>query len=629
MEILKSIDFFGSYLHWYVNKQKKLYTILGGILTILCFFVCFTVFASLIKGIIDRNNPTLIIDDQPYTEYQKIKFGQEKIYIPWRIADYSVHKVNFTGWIYPVIYYYYGTKDKETGEMPYNYKILKYKNCNETNIESSNKFSNNVVDLNALYCIDMEDLYMGGDYFNDFIYHIRMELFLCEDGVNYNTPGKKCTNTDELAKVIGENNSWHFEFYYPEILIKSQNKKNPVQIFYSSHFYKFNKLNTKIERLYLKQFSLIDDQGWIFEDIKTTSVWGFDKIDSDTYSRTDGNDIISDLTSSKIYSLVIYLNNNKKIYMRKYPKLLESLGNIITLVYVIFAIFKYISQFFTEAYQDRDIVNNILLQKFITDKKYMRYNRIKKNITNNFNLLTKLNPLDNARLTYLSNSKNGTIQNPFTVNKIMTIENDYENIDPSKQRKSKFSINNENFRKFNNADEPKQFISTKTKPKSIRIYNYDDSSDIKNAENSISNFNNKNQKNTIMSRINNDKKRGSLVMDNSRFYMNNKKTDSKKLDLIRALVKNNNSVSDSNKINNFHSKEYDFPCYLYLLNIFDKTFSIKFCCLNHKFRNAWKNVINMFDVVKFIQLQTNVDLINKIIFEMEIGNEDLKIIKNN
>ena len=316
MEVFKALDFFGSYLHWYVNKQKKVYTFLGGILTILSFVVCFIVLVKLLREIITRNNPQINIDEHPSNEYPKIKFGEEKIYIPWRISDYRIRKVNFTGLIYPVVYYYYGIKDKKTDTMPFNYKIIEYKKCSETDAVTNYNFNNSEVDLSTLYCIDMDDLYMGGDYFHDFVYHIQLELFLCEDGVNYNTPGKKCTDVNELVKIIGENNSWHFEFYYPEILVKSQNKKNPIEIYYNNHYYNLNKLNTKVERLYLKQYTLIDDQGWIFENEKTSSIWGVDRIDSDSYVRSDGNDIITDLSSSKIYSLVIYLDSNKK-YIRE------------------------------------------------------------------------------------------------------------------------------------------------------------------------------------------------------------------------------------------------------------------------------------------------------------------------
>ena len=46
---------------------------------------------------------------------RKIKFGQEKIWIPWRIVDYNNNEyVNHTGLLFPIIHYILSTKNKET-----------------------------------------------------------------------------------------------------------------------------------------------------------------------------------------------------------------------------------------------------------------------------------------------------------------------------------------------------------------------------------------------------------------------------------------------------------------------------------------------------------------------------------
>ena len=46
------------------------------------------------------------------------------------------------------------------------------------------------------------------------------------------------------------------------------------------------------------------------------------------------------------------------------------------------------------------------------------------------------------------------------------------------------------------------------------------------------------------------------------------------------------------------------------------------CCANHKFTDAWKNLIDVFDIVNYIQMQSNINLVNKILFEMK--NEERK-----
>ena len=117
MEYLAAFDFFGSHLHWYVNHKKKLYSRLGGILSIISLLVCAPFFIILLTDLINRNNPQITENDYSITDFKKIKFREKKIYIPWSIGDYSSHKVNFTGWIYPIVYYYYGERDIESNTM--------------------------------------------------------------------------------------------------------------------------------------------------------------------------------------------------------------------------------------------------------------------------------------------------------------------------------------------------------------------------------------------------------------------------------------------------------------------------------------------------------------------------------
>ena len=380
MDFFTSLDFFGSYLHWYVNRKKKVYTPLGGILTTISAIICIFLLGFLFTEFFRRDNPQITENDEISNDYKKIKFGEEKIYIPWSIGDYHNHNVNFSGLIYPVIYYFYGQKDKKNNQMFYNNKILNYTYCNETNFNKYVYFNSNFINPDKLFCIDMDDLIMGGDYFNDFVYNVQLDFFLCEDGANIGTEGKKCTSEEELSKIINDDNAWHVELYYPEIQFNSKNALNPLEVYHNVHFYNLNILNTKVERLYLKQFVIIDDKGWILENKQNLSLWGFDKIESDSYTRN------SNEKTSKIYSLVVYLNRHTKVFTRKYTKLLDALGNILSVVNGILLLFKFISQFFTEAYQDKDIVNNIFVQKYFMNEKYNKINKIVKSKHYSINL---------------------------------------------------------------------------------------------------------------------------------------------------------------------------------------------------------------------------------------------------
>ena len=177
MSVLKSIDFFGSFFHWYAKRQKKLYTTLGGILTLFSFIVCGTILGFLFNDCLGKTNPQITENDEINTEFKKIKFGEEKIYIPWRIADYKFRKVNISNWIHPIVHHFSGERNKKTNLFFYKTKILNYTFCNETNLKNiENNISNNV-NFDEMYCIDMEDIIMGGDWLHDFIYNTQIDIF--------------------------------------------------------------------------------------------------------------------------------------------------------------------------------------------------------------------------------------------------------------------------------------------------------------------------------------------------------------------------------------------------------------------------------------------------------------------
>ena len=602
MNLLISFDLFGSYLHWYVNHQKKVYTQLGGILTIISLSICITLLAFLFSNFLTRENPQTTANDVINNDYKKVSFYQEKIYIPWSIRDYYNNKVNFNGWIYPVIYSFNRVKDIKTGNISYKYKILNYTLCNETNLKNINYFQYNYFDLNELYCIEWDDLIMGGNWAHDFIYYIRIDFLLCENEDNFNIEGKKCTNFDELAKYIGDDNVWYIEIFYPEVQFNPKNKNSPMEIFYNNHQYYFNKLNTKVESFYLKEFTIVDDQGWIFENKKNLTLWGFDKFESDTYMRsTDLNNIISGFSYSKIYSLVIYLSRNSKIYTRKYTKLLDALGNILSIINGIFILFKVLSQFFTEAYHDKDIVSNIFVQKYFMNEKYIKYNKSLR-LQESFNLG---NIIKNAPNQQINNNKNS---DDYSINNIKTIAarkislTNRNNVDtPATLSKSKRNLNKIN--KIENS------IPNKHLSKFIEI---------KEKSNKVLN---KNQQNSIgEGSLDNLKIKVDLKQDQSKFGLNIKNFQ---LEQIKGYIKKDFKQRGSQQLNNYGAKDFNFPYYLYLLNIFNKIFGVtKMCCVSRQFRDAWKYYIEVFDVVKFIELQTNIDLINKILFELKIEKED-------
>ena len=267
--LIKYMDLFGTKCTFYSDRMPKLYTITGGILTIVSLFLCLLIFVVFSLDDLKRKFPITTTSFIPSEGYRKINFGQEKIWIPWRIIDYNNNEfVNHTGLLYPIISYYSGIKYKNSKVYNYTKKKLNYKLCNETNMIHENNIYQITVPLNELYCIDMEDLDMGGSWITEFIYYINFEIYYCEDGINYDETNSKCSTFNQIKDFIGSDNSLEFDIFYPVVQFQPTNKTFPFTVIYRNYFYHISKYVNKINRIFLQENVLTDDYGWILKKNK-------------------------------------------------------------------------------------------------------------------------------------------------------------------------------------------------------------------------------------------------------------------------------------------------------------------------------------------------------------------------
>ena len=339
--ILKIFDLYGSKFHWYINYKPKYYTYYGGIFSILSLFSWIVAF--IIFGLEDfkRTHPIITTSTVPPKGYKNIKFGEQKLFLPWRIVDYDEKPLKHKGILYPKIYYYSSRYNNETGAMKTNYTLINYKLCNETSMKDLGKELLLDIAIEDLYCIDMEDLNIGGSWNAEFMNYIRFDLYLCEDGIDYNETNINCTSYNKFEELHGKDNSWFFELLYPEIQFQPTEKNIPILILYKTYYYIFSRYSNKLDRIYLQEHILEDEQGWIFNKPNNISYWGTHSIGGENYV-TGEKDILKYGSNSRLYSLKIYLNLGITFYTRKYKKLYEILSEIFPIIRAISTFFNFL-----------------------------------------------------------------------------------------------------------------------------------------------------------------------------------------------------------------------------------------------------------------------------------------------
>ena len=413
--ILKICDFYGTKFHWYIGYKPKYYSYFGGIFSILSFILWILIFIIFNLDDFKRKHPIVNTSTIPPNGNKNIKFGEQKLYLPWRIVDYDEKPIDHKGILYPKIYYFTSKYNNETGGMKTNYTLINYTLCNETSMKFVGKEFLLDISIEDLYCIDMEDLDIGGSWNSEFLNYIRFDLYLCKDGIDYNESNFNCTSYNKFNELHGKDNNFFFELLYPVVQFQPTEKKIPILILYKAYYYIFSRYSNKLDRIYLQEYVLEDEQGWIFNKYNNLSYWGTYSIGGENYITSD-EDIVYKGSNSRLYSLKIYLNLGMTFYTRKYKKLYEMLSDIFPLIRAITIFFSFLAEIISELYSTKK------LNEFIIgiDKKKKDLKKNKKS-----KILLNLNTLNNSNnLSKNINGKNNKLEEKNNKNQFSKILED-------------------------------------------------------------------------------------------------------------------------------------------------------------------------------------------------------------
>ena len=645
-EICKYFDSFGTKYNFFTDGKPKLYTTLGGILTIISILLSIIVFICFSLDDFRRKTPTTLFSSVLSEEHRKIKFKNEKIWVPWRIVDYNNNFVNHTGLIYPVINYYDGQRKSVNDTFVFKEKKINYKLCNETNMINKPETYYLDVPLNNLYCIDMDDLDMGGSWLNLYLNFIKMDFYLCEKGIDYNKSNQKCTTYEKINDRIGPNNSLKIEFYYPDVQFQTTNKNNPITILYRQHFYHISKYTNKIDRLFLQQHILSDDYGWLYRKISNSSYWGYSSFSGDSYTTTNEKDLINEGSTSRVYSLNIYLEPSVMNYIRAYKKLLTIITQSIPLLYFVLVIFRNIAKLFKLTEQKRKIVE--LLFENLKEKKRRKFQITTKNKNNNINTNTRNSEIGFMKINYLQkgNINNKIINNPAIVEEIHESDPHMDKKDStilhesSNINKKYTSILQESSNINKKYSTILQESSNINKKYTTILHEYSNKNKKAKSEmegiSFLSNYcflnNNMNSKNDLQKNVN------PIEFLNSHKKITGNKSMKIRRKSVGGILEDNVKVKISNLEDNFENMENIanehyfikgelFPYSYYLYSVFIKSIDMKkcLCCFSKKYIKVHTFISQMFDISSYLLLLREFELVKRIYFK----DAELNVIERN
>ena len=434
MDFIKYIDFFSIKFHFYTNNQPNYQNIFGGIMTLIYVLVCIGIFIGYSYDDFSRLNPITTISEIPDSESKLVNIKKEKIWIPFRIITEQNKFYDHRGIFIFLPYLVEGEYNEEIG-INLKYHLLSYKLCNETSMANKSDSYKIGVPLNELFCIDQNDITFGGNWNEDFIKYIEINLYLCKNDINFNSSDSRCTKIDIKNKNI---NNFSIDFYYPVVKFQPSNIKTPMVIIYKNYICRLSSYSYKIEKLYIQEHILSDDKSFLKSNYKNSSSWGISSLYGNDYFLPNENNFINNNNTSKIYSLNIYMDNGYVYYTRTYKKIILIISNVFPLFKLVLYFIKKLTQHVKMSLIKRNLAGLIFVKKDTKLKIFFQ------------NQIENLNKKNN-KFIYLSNN-NKILNNNLEGNHLNELNNDIKINNMFKKKKyneneiskSNIGLNNEN-----------------------------------------------------------------------------------------------------------------------------------------------------------------------------------------
>ena len=563
MDYIKYIDTFGIKFHFYTNNQPNHQNVFGGIMTFIYILICILIFIFFCYEDIYRLNPKSTISEISDFEPKTINIQKEKMWIPFRIVTDENKYIDHRGILDIFPHYVEGIYNEKMG-MELNYHSLSYKLCNETSMADRPNNYKIDVPLNELFCIDEDDIPFGGNWNGNYIHYIEISLFLCEDGIFFNSTDPRCSKITNFFENF--ESSISFDFYYPVVQFQPTNLQVPLSIIYKNYFYRLSAYSHKLSKIYFQEHILSDDKNIIKTNYKNTSYWGVRAIYGDDYYLKYEKDPLIKNKLSQVFTMEIYLDYGLVYYTRTYNKIIFILSNVFPLFRLVLYFIKKFTQHIKISLTKRDLAGLIFVNKSI-QKSLIQYKNVEKKVSKKKLALKKFPSLKD-------NSQNELKKN---MEIIPDINDKLNRINISQKNIS--LINNVNIQINNNEN-----ISNKK---------YDNRSNISlTDEIGKNNLNKKKKENPLI-----NLKRKSLVIKES-------------FKFGESFIDNNITFEPK-----AWRKKFIFPYIYFLLDFFfDKLINPqKFFCVSKKYFTVYNFMCQIYDISTHIILFKQFNILNNIL----------------
>ena len=251
---LKSIDLFGKHYNHSFDREKHFKSSLGGLLSIICFFVILFSGIELSMTVFNRNNVNSISKINSYVERPNLTFN---VNVSYMIEDFYGN-VKLDAYDYfDLEAYFYNLEDSVKGIISVSESYIKnltIKNCSLSDFNKENEQYFNQNNLKYGKCLN-DKILIGGYFDNTYTSWISIQLKEC-----MNTSIRICKSREEIYHY---SQNVQFSTYYEKLNYNPNNYLDPLSSYMNVKSYKIDYDMSKKGSFFFQEFTISTDEGLV------------------------------------------------------------------------------------------------------------------------------------------------------------------------------------------------------------------------------------------------------------------------------------------------------------------------------------------------------------------------------
>lgn len=313
---ISKLDVFGVGFNFTVNGRERYQTVVGAFLTIIYIVIFISLFFGFGVDLYERKKPKVSFNQETGT-YKAMGISNKNFTYAYRVEDTFALHIKDESLLYQELIYFQFEMNNGTWALK-DYKFMPNKKCHEfPDYRQRETYYN--VSLKNWYCLDADNLTLGGNYDGNFVHGILINTKQCTEA-----QGRNCSSQETMRNAF-INNITSSNFFYSDLSMKvnpsMDDFEQPLKTRLESHYDMLHLGLTKRKVTTYKTTSIINDRGWFFEDIQESSVFTADSFMQD-FSLKDF------WTQDVLFSQYLYFGKNYEVYQRSYTKIQEVFATI-------------------------------------------------------------------------------------------------------------------------------------------------------------------------------------------------------------------------------------------------------------------------------------------------------------